>query len=300
MMQRLVEVLAWLGIFPGLVFGALDPVDTTIVETVLRMENFDLRSSEKATAAVGRYLDAKKGSEDYFNLIERFVIKDRVPELLGIIQANPASTEGIAALNLVLQLDKASLEKGLQDPALAPALKKSLGIIKHPGYGPAVTPVAVVPPAQAAPVPEIAHLLKKTGDVGMGRKVYGKLCAVCHLPSDVKIDFGPNLSEIGSKLPKAELYIAIFDPSAGVSFGFEGWQLTMKSGAQFTGLITSETDAAVSLVMIGGVKLPLKKADISGRVMMKQSLMPPGLHQAMSEDELVALVEYLASMKKNG
>ncbi|MFT5124280.1 MAG: putative heme-binding domain-containing protein [Kiritimatiellia bacterium] len=286
--------------FSGTIRAELDPADVTIVETVLRMESFKLQSSEKATAAVGRYLDARKGTEEYFRLIERFDIKDRVPDLLGIIQENPASTAGITALNLVLKLDEAAIVAGLKDPARAPALNKGLGIIKHPTYGSAAAPAVTSASVPALPMPEIAHLVKKTGDVGEGKKVYGRLCAVCHLPSDVQIDFGPNLSEIGSKLPKSELYTAILEPSAGVSFGFEGWQITMKNGAQFSGLVPSQTDDELSLVMIGGVKIPLKKSEITERKMMKQSLMPPGLHQAMTEAELVHLVEYLASMKKKG
>ena len=49
----------------------LSPTDNTIVETVLRMQQFDLASSEKAQGAVTRYLDAKPGTENYFELIER-------------------------------------------------------------------------------------------------------------------------------------------------------------------------------------------------------------------------------------
>ena len=42
----------------------------------------------------------------------------------------------------------------------------------------------------------------------------------------------------------------------------------------------------------------LKKSDVAKREKMKSSLMPEGLHLAMSEKSLVDLVEFLSSLKK--
>jgi hypothetical protein len=52
--------------------GEVTPKDKLIIETVLRLQNFDLDSSAPAKAAVMRYLHAEQGSERYFELIERF------------------------------------------------------------------------------------------------------------------------------------------------------------------------------------------------------------------------------------
>ena len=41
--------------------------DTRIVETILRLEGFDLSGSEKAQAAVSRYLEANLGKGRYFD-----------------------------------------------------------------------------------------------------------------------------------------------------------------------------------------------------------------------------------------
>jgi putative heme-binding domain-containing protein len=50
--------------------------------------------------------------------------------------------------------------------------------------------------------------------------------------------------------------------------------------------------------MVGGVSQKIKKTDIANRTKMKTSLMPEGLHLAMSENELVDLVEFLSVLKK--
>ena len=42
-----------------------------------------------------------------------------------------------------------------------------------------------------------------------------EVCFACHKAGNIGIDYGPALTEIGSKLPKSELYLAIIDPNAG-------------------------------------------------------------------------------------
>ena len=123
-------------------------------------------------------------------------------------------------------------------------------------------------------------------------------CARCHKVGDQGIDVGPALTEIGSKLPKEELYAAILDPSAGVSFGYEAWLVTMKDGNVAFGIIESETPGEISVKGPTGVVTRHPKANVKSRMQQTVSLMPPGLHLTMNETELVDLIEYLASLKK--
>jgi len=109
---------------------------------------------------------------------------------------------------------------------------------------------------------------------------------------------GPALTEIGDKLPKSELYEAILDPSAGISFGYEAWQVSMKDGNIAFGIITSETPAEISVRGPTGVVTKHPKANVKSRTQQPISLMPPGLHLTMKVEELVDLIEYLASLKK--
>jgi putative heme-binding domain-containing protein len=111
-------------------------------------------------------------------------------------------------------------------------------------------------------------------------------------------DFGPSLSEIGTKLGKDALYESILDPSAGISFGYEAYQLTLKNGDEAYGIIVSETPDELSLKGINGIVTRYKKSDLTNRVKQKLSAMPAGLQQTMSTRELVDLVEYLSTLKK--
>jgi putative heme-binding domain-containing protein len=51
------------------------------------------------------------------------------------------------------------------------------------------------------------------------------------------------------------------------------------------------------LALPGGATQKFRKSDVTKREKLATSLMPSGLNQALSQDDLVNLVEYLASLK---
>ena len=152
--------------------------------------------------------------------------------------------------------------------------------------------------AGSAPLPPIADLIKRTGDTANGKAVFGRICSTCHQVGNIGINFGPALSEIGSKLPKDALYTSIFDPSAGISFGFEGYEMKLKDGTTLVGFIASETADEVAVSVPGGITLRRPPGDILKRKKLPVSLMPGGLQAAMTEQELVDLIEFLAGLRK--
>ncbi|MBM3833398.1 MAG: c-type cytochrome [Verrucomicrobia bacterium] len=155
----------------------------------------------------------------------------------------------------------------------------------------------------AQPLPSIAELTGKRGDAARGAEVYSRAeagCINCHQVNGQGIDFGPKLSEIGAKLGKDALYEAILNPSAGISFGYEAWQLELKNGDEAYGLLVSETADELAIKTQNGIVTRYKKSEVAKRQMMKTSIMPSDLQQTMSLEELIDLVEYLASLKKVG
>ena len=146
-----------------------------------------------------------------------------------------------------------------------------------------------------APVSELA---KRTGVAANGKQISVQLCQTCHVVKGQGADFGPALSEIGDKLPKEALYESIIHPDAGISFGYEGYNLKMKDGSTVTGIIASETEDEITIKMPGGVAVKYDKSKVASRTKMETSMMPPNLHQGMSEQELTDLVEYLSTLKK--
>jgi putative membrane-bound dehydrogenase-like protein len=150
-------------------------------------------------------------------------------------------------------------------------------------------------------LPPIPELLKLTGDAAKGQAVFERAessCTLCHRINDKGVDFAPALSEIGSKLPKEAIYDAVLNPNASVTMGFETVLLSTKDGGTGMGIVRSETGDEVVLALPGGATTKFRKGDIVKREKLTTSMMPSGLNQALSKDDLVNLVEYLASLKK--
>ncbi|CAG5006335.1 hypothetical protein DYBT9275_03797 [Dyadobacter sp. CECT 9275] len=146
--------------------------------------------------------------------------------------------------------------------------------------------------------PALAELVTMKGNVTKGKQIFSMYCSVCHQVNGEGIDFGPKLSEIGSKLPKEGQYAAIFTPSAGISFGYEGFEVNLKDGSSVTGIVASKTETDLIMKFPGGATQEYKMSQVKSMKQLSDSMMPSGLQDAMSTEELTGLVEYLGSLKK--
>jgi len=315
------------------VSGQLEPRDRIIVKTLIKLNKFDVEGNPKWKGAVLRYAESVRGSEEHLDIVRKFTLEEECPALLDNIIRKPKGANAANAIRLLIDLGKEELlAKVLRSSSKqAPEILILLGFIKHKASARILvsyldsTPDSNLrksaaeallqvgdgaqkalaqkhignTPTQTDKAPlDIARLAKKIGDASKGRIAFQKLCFACHKAGDIGIDYGPALTEIGSKLPKSELYLSILNPNAGVSFDYEGWILHLKDGNQTAGIIQSETDDELVLRMAGGVRQTFSKKTIKNREKMKTSLMPTGLHLAMKEQELVDLVEFLSGLKK--
>ncbi|HTD66161.1 MAG TPA: c-type cytochrome [Candidatus Limnocylindria bacterium] len=151
------------------------------------------------------------------------------------------------------------------------------------------------------PLPPVSELVKLKGDAAKGADVFRREttgCIKCHQVRGEGRELGPALSEIGTKLPKEALYEAILDPNAGISFGFEAWQVQLKSGDEAYGLKASETADEVAIKDTNGIVTRYKRSEIASMQQSKTSIMPSGLQMTVTTQELADLVEYLSSLRK--
>ncbi|MGV3660478.1 MAG: PVC-type heme-binding CxxCH protein [Prosthecobacter sp.] len=156
-----------------------------------------------------------------------------------------------------------------------------------------------LPAAQGlADFPKLPELLKLKGDAAKGQQMYLQAgCVACHRVKGQFVDFGPDLSLIGSKLSAEGLFTAILYPSAAIEHSFIGQQITTKEGQTLLGYAISETDDELTLRIAGGASQPVKKASITKKEEMKQSLMPPGLAATIGAQGLADLVAWLQTLK---
>ncbi len=109
--------------------------DAAIVETLLRLPNIDVNANEKMKAAVMRYLDTKKQTPRYLELVERFKLQGVGEELIRLAIAEPSGTLGVGATKLLLKSgERARLSAAIdsEDDKESTAVVTALGHVASP------------------------------------------------------------------------------------------------------------------------------------------------------------------------
>lgn len=150
----------------------------------------------------------------------------------------------------------------------------------------------------AKKAPSLQQIQALPAHTAEGAKIFTATCSVCHRVNNTGYDFGPDLTEIGSKLPQEGLYEAIVRPSEGISFGYEGREIMMKDGSIVSGIISSKTETAIELKFPGGIKKQVKTADVKSIKEMKASMMPGQLYAGMSAQDMANLLGYMKTLRK--
>lgn len=152
----------------------------------------------------------------------------------------------------------------------------------------------------SAAIPPINTLLRMRGDGKAGKLVFETKgeCAKCHKVHGEGKDVGPDLSEIGSKLSRQDMYVAILNPSAAISHNYETFGLLTVDGTVITGLKVNETDEAVTLKTADALVKTVSQDDIEELKMLSTSMMPADLQKKLTTQSLLDLVDYLVLLKK--
>ncbi|MGX5817096.1 DUF7133 domain-containing protein [Chitinophaga lutea] len=137
------------------------------------------------------------------------------------------------------------------------------------------------------------------GDPAKGKLLFTTQgCIACHSISKGEKMKGPFMGQVGSIMNREQIAESILKPNASISQGFATVMITAKGNKTYTGFVTEETAARVVLRNIAGDVFALRTADILSRKEMKTSMMPAGLANALSYDELASLVTFLSQQKK--
>jgi putative membrane-bound dehydrogenase-like protein len=152
-------------------------------------------------------------------------------------------------------------------------------------------------------LPPIAELAKRIGDVERGNALFAASlrgetqCLRCHTVRGRGGNIGPDLSMIGKKASKENLFESILLPSKAIADQYLQWKIETSAGQALLGLIVEETPAAIVLRDANGKDTKIPLADIESRSKSPTSIMPDNLVGALSEDDLVDLVGYLFTLK---
>ena len=158
-----------------------------------------------------------------------------------------------------------------------------------------------LPPAVGQePLPPLGNLVQRRGDVVRGATAFRTTaaCAKCHKVRGEGKEVGPDLSEIGSKLSREALYVGVVDPSAGINHGYESYAIVLEDGNVLTGILVSETERSITIKNAEAIVQEFSRDQIVEMVRQSVSLMPADLTKIMTVEQLVDVVEYMTTLKK--
>ncbi len=138
------------------------------------------------------------------------------------------------------------------------------------------------------------------GDVRRGQAVFNSpkaACLSCHTIGYLGGKIGPDLTRIGQIRSERDLLEAILFPSASFARGYEPVVVTTQSGQTHTGVLRSDLSDAIVLVSAAGVETRILRRDIADMQPGTVSVMPPGLADQLSPQELADLLAFLKATR---
>lgn len=138
------------------------------------------------------------------------------------------------------------------------------------------------------------------GNAGRGRSLFfgnKAACSACHAVKGQGEQLGPDLSTIGSIRSGQDLLESIVVPSSSFARGYEPFVFHTKQGRVFTGTLGQESATTLTIITADRQSKRLARDDIETVEPGKVSMMPTGLDEQLSVDELRDLLAYLQSLK---
>ncbi|MDR3635254.1 MAG: c-type cytochrome [Isosphaeraceae bacterium] len=133
----------------------------------------------------------------------------------------------------------------------------------------------------------------KAADRSRGRDVFQRTCAQCHRLFDAGGDVGPDLT--GSDRANLDYVLEnVLDPSATVGRDFRLNTLATRDGRVVSGIIREQSEATVTIQTVNE-RLVLDRQEIEDLKALPTSMMPEGIFEKLSPEEICDLVAYLGA-----
>lgn len=140
-------------------------------------------------------------------------------------------------------------------------------------------------------------VLGGSSDLAHGKKVFEENCSRCHqIGGKYGKAYGPDLGSMRNRTAQAILR-DILDPGLSIADGYDFWEIEMLDGSKKRGIIESETPTSVVLHENEEKTTVLSRDQIDGMKSMSISVMPVGLENVITEEEMRDLISFMKSEK---
>jgi putative heme-binding domain-containing protein len=220
-------------------------------------------------------------------------------EISRLINAfNHTKTEAVG-LRLVAALKESKGFSGLRAEILKPLFEKFSPEVQEQGKG-LLEKLNVDLEKQKAHLEEMLASLP-AGDIRRGQAVFNSTktaCLTCHAIGYVGGHVGPDLTNIGQARTERDLLESVVYPSASFVRSYESMLVTTKSGDEYSGVVRRDTPDEVLLATGPNTEMRIARSEIGEMRPGTVSIMPAGLDEQLSRQELADLVTFLKAAKR--
>jgi putative membrane-bound dehydrogenase-like protein len=149
-----------------------------------------------------------------------------------------------------------------------------------------------VPLRRPEAVKRFKPALSLPGVADRGRGIFQARCATCH-PSDNRLQaLGPEL--VSARIyGKEKLLMAILEPNVDVRRDYPTYVVETADGEAWIGLLRNENEATITLQQLNGAAVVLPHARVQYLQAQPWSVMPGGLEEGLTPQNVADLLDYL-------
>jgi putative heme-binding domain-containing protein len=128
-------------------------------------------------------------------------------------------------------------------------------------------------------------------------------CAACHRMDGVGNEFGPDLTRFDAKWTAVDVLKSILEPSEKIDEKYQTWVFELSNGKTASGLIVDENLEFVKIIenpLASTETVKLRIREIESRQKSPTSMMPKGVLDKLTRDEILDLIAYIAARGDKG
>jgi len=141
--------------------------------------------------------------------------------------------------------------------------------------------------------------LRSGRSYGNGKQMFQVAnCVACHKLDGVGTEIGPDLTKLDAKLGSLDILKELLDPSARINEKYQTYTFELESGKVVTGLILAEDKDRIKVIENPLAKteaIEFKPSEVTERHKSAASIMPKGLLDKLSREEILDLVAYVTA-----
>lgn len=247
-----------------------------------------------AAAVLGK---AKLTDEQLSKLAD--AVKEAGPlELPKLLTAFDRGGDDPTGFKLIASLRASKILRGLRPDMIKPRLAKFSASVQGEGER-LLQELNIGAVEQKARLESLIQALKY-GDIRRGQAIFNgqrAACATCHQVGYLGGRVGPDLTRIGAVRTDHDLLESILFPSVTFVRSYEPMIVQAKDGEEYSGVLRQETSDSIVLVSGTGLEQRISLANVAEMRPGTVSVMPEGLDQQLSHQEIADLVAFLKSLK---